>query len=118
MSLLLRRQLAVSWVGLTLLMLPVVAQADNQPGDAPHDAGHVRGLVEDVDYHRGSLVLRTDRGRYLDIQVMPSTNISANGPDGDQYHGFTDIHVGEHIEADLSRSHHKLFAETIQIDGP
>jgi hypothetical protein len=106
---------------LSVVLIPLVAQADPRPaspsaaasadGDA-RDGGVIEGRVTSIDYQRGTMSVDTSHQGRMDVSVMPSTTVQSSDPG---YHTLSDVSRGSKVQIFISRSAGKLIAQIIRL---
>ena len=106
---------------LSAVLAPAAVRADEdtpqsgvynsfESGKPSHDAGVVRGEIQNVDYGTGNITVRTKNGP-LEIAVLPSTSIYVHG----QYATLADIRRGASVEISVSEVDGRLVAQIIHL---
>jgi Cu/Ag efflux protein CusF len=81
-----------------------------ESGKSSHDAGHVRGRIEDIDYSSGTIVVKSSRGIET-ISVVPNTAIYH----GSDYATIGDLRRGDHVEISVYEVDGRLVAQMIRL---
>ena len=82
-----------------------------ESGKAAHDAGIVRGVLEQVDYSGGLIYVRTHGREIVVVAIVPSTGIY----EGRQYATFSDLRPGRPVEMSIYEVDGRLVAQTIRL---
>lgn len=82
-----------------------------ESGKAAHNAGVVRGIIENVDYSGGMVTIRTRGHELVSIAVVPSTAIYQR----DQYGTFSDLRHGQSVEISMYEVDGRLVAQSIRV---
>lgn len=82
-----------------------------ESGKAAHNAGMVRGTVENVDYSGGMVTIRTRGHEIVSVAVVPSTAIYQGG----QYGTFSDLRRGQLVEISMYEVDGRLIAQSIRV---
>ncbi|MEO9264685.1 MAG: hypothetical protein ABI282_11370 [Candidatus Baltobacteraceae bacterium] len=82
-----------------------------ESGKTAHDAGVIRGVIADVDYSGGMLMIKSHGHELVAVAVVPSTAIYQ----GKQYETFSDLHRGQSVEISAYEVDGRLVAQTIRL---
>jgi hypothetical protein len=104
-----------------LVMLPLAAAAAPAAGpsaspsaasDQAQNGGTITGKVTTINYQQSRLGVDAPGRGHIEVSVMPSTSIQ--GKDS-EYHAFTDLKTGQHVQILSSIADGKYVAQIIRI---
>jgi Cu/Ag efflux protein CusF len=79
-------------------------------GQAVHERGTMRGIVERVDYASGTVTVRTSKGS-VTVSVLPSTEIFVKR----EFATLADVHRGANAELWVNEVGGRLVAQVIRL---